>query len=156
MRSKTAQEKAKLGLSWDLKELEFMNENGRQLYVELQTLADQLIDDSFNMQQNNVAKKLADIKDGVISLIKSLSRHKRVAATHALVVMISPEERCRKPYALPVQCVPYKGLPDNTVRRLINKVIKEMVQRGMKVAGMCRTECTHYTCIFRTLITSLT
>jgi len=38
-----------------------------------------------------------------------LSRQKRTAATHLFVVMISPEGRQRKPYALPIQCVPYTG-----------------------------------------------
>ena len=50
--------------------------------------------------------------------------------------MISSEERSKKPYALPVQCIPYKGLSDSTVRELANKVIHEMVKRRIKVAGM--------------------
>ena len=51
------------------------------------------------------------------------------------MLLISSEERSKKPYALPIQCVPYKGLSDNKVRELANHVIHEMVIRGMKVAG---------------------
>ena len=49
--------------------------------------------------------------------------------------MISNEERSKRPYALPIQCIPYKGLSDAKVRDLVNKIISEMVKRKMKVAG---------------------
>ena len=50
--------------------------------------------------------------------------------------MISNEEINRqKPYALPVQCLPYKGLSDAKVWKLANEIINEMIRRGMKVAG---------------------
>jgi len=49
--------------------------------------------------------------------------------------MISNKERNKKPYALPVQCIPYKGLSDSKVRQIANKVISEMAKRGMKVSG---------------------
>lgn len=49
--------------------------------------------------------------------------------------MISPEERNKKPYALPVQCLAYDSLPDETVRSISNALIQEMSTRGMKVAG---------------------
>ena len=49
--------------------------------------------------------------------------------------MISPEERNRKPYALPVQCLPYAGLGDDQIQSLVNKVIgrnqKEWNESGM-------------------------
>ena len=50
--------------------------------------------------------------------------------------MISSEERRKKPYALPVQCLPYKGLSDTKVRELANKIIREMTSLNMKVAGV--------------------
>ena len=49
--------------------------------------------------------------------------------------MISNEERDKNPYALPMQCLPYKGLSDAKVRKLANEIIDEMVGGGMKVAG---------------------
>ncbi len=116
-------------------ELESLNEEGRKLHIEINTLCDNLGDTSFDMCRNNVPKKLCAIKERMECVVKGVSQHKRTPATHALVIMISPEERCRKPYALPVQCIPYQGLKDVAVRDLFNLVIKEMVQRGMKVAG---------------------
>ena len=50
--------------------------------------------------------------------------------------MISPEQRSSKPYALPVQCIAYKSLKDSEVRKIANKLVKEMSVRGMKVAGI--------------------
>ena len=35
-----------------------------------------------------------------------------------------------------MQCLPYKGLPESTIRSLINRLIEEMVQRNMNVAGI--------------------
>ena len=49
--------------------------------------------------------------------------------------MISSEECRKKPYALPVQCLSYKGLADLKVRELANKIVQEMSTRQMKVAG---------------------
>ena len=36
---------------------------------------------------------------------------------------------------MPILCIPYKGLSDAKVRELANKIITEMTNRGMKVAG---------------------
>ena len=47
-----------------------------------------------------------------------------------LVPMISPEERNKKPYAPPVQCLAYVSLGDMAVRRICDVFIK-------KVASMC-------------------
>ena len=49
-------------------------------------------------------------------------RFRRKAATHIFVIMISSELRNRKPYALPVQCIPYAGLNEESMRRLINEL----------------------------------
>ena len=51
------------------------------------------------------------------------------------VVLISSELRDKKPYALPIQCLPYAGLKENDMRRIVTNIVKEMVGRGMKVRG---------------------
>ena len=61
----------------------------------------------------------------------------RTAATHVFVFMLSTESRSRKPYSLPVQCLPIRGLRDRTVSDLLNKIILCMKERNMNVAGMC-------------------
>ena len=74
----------------------------------------------------------------MVSVIKKVTRHQRTAATHILVFMISNEERRKKPYAMPVQCMPYTSLSDFKVRELANLIIGEMTSRKMKVAGICK------------------
>ena len=58
------------------------------------------------------------------------------------MILISPEERNKKPYALAVQCIVYKSIEDSEVRQMCNNVVKEMIVRGMKVAGWFST-CVH-------------
>ena len=70
---------------------------------------------------------------------KQVVKFKHTPATYILVLMISLEERNKKPYALPVQCLAYVSLGDMAVRRICDVLIKEMDDRGMKVAGMCNT-----------------
>lgn len=91
---------------------------------------------SCNWVENSIPSFLATLHKRLVGFVKAASRHKRIAATHILVFMISPEDRRSKPYALPVQCIPYKGVSDSKVRELANAVIHEIVNKKMKVAGM--------------------
>ena len=121
-------------LAWNIRELEHLNSKGRSLRVELSTLLDKLKDPSFDREY--LSCKLDSVRTAAEEFVKGVTRQQRIAATHCLVIMISPEERNKKPYAFPVQCLPYKGLKDRQVREIINKVISEMIKRKMKVAGI--------------------
>ena len=76
------------------------------------------------------------------SYIALLTRHQRTAATHILVFMISSEERRRKPYALPVQCDPYKAMTDSKICYLPNIIVSEMKKQKMNVAATMLENCT--------------
>lgn len=91
----------------------------------------------YTSQDQNVASQLNDFRSALSSFVRSLSRHQRMQATHLFVFMISCDKRDTKPYAVPVQCLPYNSLPHSKLRHLINELIKEMESRGMKVAGTC-------------------
>ena len=123
------------GLAWDVPELDELNSTGRKLRVEIAVLSDKLKGDTAQRLQENVALRITNIRDGLTKFVKCVTRHQRMPATHCLVIMISTEERRKKPYALPVQCLPYRGLKDCEVREIGNKVIQEMHKRNMKVAG---------------------
>ncbi len=43
-----------------------------------------------------------------------------------MVYMISSEVRSHKPYAIPIQCVPYVGLTEMNGRRLLQGIITAM------------------------------
>lgn len=131
-------EKTMLELAWDVEELSKLNETGRQLIVDGKTLLDKSQDPNYDKVADNFGRKLSTFKDQSVAFLKKAVKYKRTPATHALVVRISPEERNKKPYALPVQCLAYESLPDKAVLSIANKVISELAKRGMKVAGtMC-------------------
>ena len=60
----------------------------------------------------------------------------RSPATHVFVFMVSSESRSKKPYSLPVQCIPYAGLIEVELRRLINDLCKEMISLGTGLSVM--------------------
>ena len=128
------QQKDMITLSWKVKELNDLAENGRQVYTEIKALVSRM-QVREGSREENIPRILQTIRQKAISFVKGVVRHQRTAATHVLVFMISNEERNKKPYALPIQCLPYKGLLDSKVRELANHIITEMVQRKMKVAG---------------------
>ena len=52
---------------------------------------------------------------------------RRNPAIRIFVLMISCDARDKKPYALPVQCLPYADLKEIEVHRLVSNLSKEMV-----------------------------
>lgn len=128
-------EKSLFKLAWKVKELDDLLKEGRKLVLEVHVLVQRLEDRSYDVIAGNAARQLDTICKDLTSFIKTLSRHKRAEATHIFVMMISPEDRSCKPYSLPVQCLPIRGLKDLQARSLGNKIVKEMVARNMKVAG---------------------
>ena len=72
----------------------------------------------------------------MLSYLKDLFTKKRVAASHVLVFMIADELRNRKPYAVPVQFMPYKSLTDSKLRELEVQLEDAMRNAGMTVVGM--------------------
>lgn len=52
-----------------------------------------------------------------------------------LAVMISPDDRKRKHYALPVQFIPYVSLTQMQIRSIVTRVAKAMKTEGMNVVG---------------------
>ncbi|XP_065891566.1 uncharacterized protein [Dysidea avara] len=134
LQSRQHKEKEMIKLTWKVKELSDLNENGREIFSQVNLIISKLPTEECD-RSVNIPRDLHEIRQKVCTFIKGVVRHQRIAATHLLVFMISNEERHKKPYALPVQCLPYKGLSDAKVRELANEIIHEMVRRGMKVAG---------------------
>lgn len=64
-----------------------------------------------------------------------LFKKRRIAATHVMVIMIADETRSKKPYAIPVQYIPYKSIKDQYVRDVIQNLKEQMVKLDMKIVG---------------------
>lgn len=120
-----------INLAWKVKELSDLNDCGRGILRTVRALSDLFND----WEKENMPRRLTSLRDDLTVFVRRVTRHKRIPATHLLVFMISSEERKKKPYALPVQCLPYKGLSDAKARELANRVIGEMTRHSMKVAG---------------------
>ena len=129
-------EKLMMNLAWNVKDLSDLNDCDRKVIQECDIIKRRLDDCSYDRISNNFAKTISMLCDLACTFVKRVTKYKRVAATHVLVLMISPEQRTSKPYALAVQCIAYKSLKDSEVRKIANKLVKEMSLRGMKVAGM--------------------
>jgi len=136
-----------INLAWKIKELSELNKMGRKLFGDLSQLMVKIKSSVALWAAENIPRQLTDIRKELCNFIKRVTLHQRTAATHVLVFMISNEERRMKPYALPVQCLPYKGLADSTVRNLANKIINEMSKRQMNVAGEESFEMLHCACL---------
>ena len=131
-------------LCWEIEELNALSTSGRLELVEIQTLIDLLCKSQEHIQSANLPRRLSVMKTKMTEFVKKLSRFRRTAATHIFVIMVSSELRNQKLYALPVQCLPYAGMNEIHIRRLISSLIREMVKIGMSVRGMylCYALCT--------------
>ena len=101
--------------------------------VDIIVAQEYLKDESKSLRYIN--RHLSHIRDPLKDFIKATTWHRRTPATHVLVTLISPSDRNRKPYALPVCCRAYSGLNEVAARTHISAVIKEMQKRDMKVEG---------------------
>ena len=135
LQSEKYKEKELINLAWKIKELSELDDISRKCYRDMEDLARRIDENACLWQEENIPKKLKSIRQKLITFIKGVTRHQRTAATHILVFMISTEERRAKPYALPVQCIPYVGLSDSKVCQLANNIIHVMTGRNMKIAG---------------------
>lgn len=121
-----AADQAMFGLTWDIEEL-------KNIDSDLAWCIDFCNHESF--QVKNVPEKITNIRATLSGLIKRTSHFRRTPATHVFVLMVSSETCDKKPYALPVQCVPYCGLKESDLRSLVNNLCKEMKQLGLKPSG---------------------
>ena len=128
-------ERVLLELLWDVDALKKLEDKARALETDFSVCLD-LLDLTEDQQvKENLPQKLSVLRTRLQDVIKGVFRWRRSPATHMFVLMISSELRNKKPYAVPVQCIPYAGIRESDIRQLINLLIKEMVGIGMKVAG---------------------
>ena len=122
-------------LLWDLDEMNRLDKDGRHLCTAISGAIDIATRSEAERRHHNLARKLGSIRSKLREIIKGLYRFKRTPASHVFVLMISSALREKKPYALLVQCVPYGGLKEVDMRRLVTTLVQEMHSQGMKVAG---------------------
>lgn len=127
--------KSLFSLGWKVEELGRLVDQCQTCIATTSSVLDQVSIPTVDMVSSNIARKVTALRELLTSFVKDLSRHQREMATHILVLMISSETRNTKPYALPVQCLPYHSLTHQQMRSILSELIKEMVSRGMHVTG---------------------
>jgi ribosomal protein S17E len=88
-----------------------------------------------NLIAGNVQKDVGHFRNSLLKYVQSLYSKKREAASHMMVLMVADEKRNFKPYALPVQFLPYHSVTDAKLRELFGDLRKCMVNLGMTVVG---------------------
>lgn len=106
--------KVLFALGWTIDELRNTKE-GKKLLIQLLRVSLKKRNVTVEI---NIPLQLTDLRACATWFVKEVTRLRCVAATHLLVLMISHESRYQKPYALPIQCLPYKGLSDVAIRAL--------------------------------------
>ena len=137
----TATEKVMFSLIWDIEELKRLNEKGTISRTDITIALDVLCMAKAAQREQNLQRKLGLIRTGMRDFLQGMYRYKRTPAAHMFVFMVSSSLRDRKPYAFPIQCLPYASLRESDMRRLVNNIVKEKVSLGMKVAGMYMCAC---------------
>ena len=133
-------------LNWDIQELHHLFKECQWAIAratELQTIC------TSNSQDNHaISSDLLVFTKRLETFVRGIVRKQREPASHAMVFMIRPESRAKKPYALPVQLLPNRGLKDCMMRQLTNQLKLEMKYQNMEVVGMINfSKCTlSYSC----------
>ena len=110
LQAKEKSTKSLFDAGWRVEELKNLVDSYQTAIATNASVTEIVADSSLNLIDLNIAHRLSNIRDTVKGIIRDLSRHQRTVATHIFVFMISSEQREAKPYALPVQCIPYKSL----------------------------------------------
>lgn len=123
-----------MALCWERVEFNTLLQQAQGFLTTIANLEDHLKQNQ--PQTREVATCLKSLKDDKFKYLRNLyAKRRQPAATHVLVFLVSEERRNRKPYALPVQYIPYKSIRDQHVRDCVKTIKEAMVSAGMKPVG---------------------
>ena len=125
--NRLASKKKQKSLSWEIVEVV-------DLLQKAENIA-QLLDEIKHKPQVHHRTVLIANKREISAYLRNLYKKRRTAATHVLVVMVADEQRNRKPYAVPIQYLPYHRIRDDDVRNIIEDVIVHMKQYNLQCIG---------------------
>lgn len=118
-----------------MEELQRLLEDHQQVTTNVNALVGLIEDGEQAHPDVSMPKLLVNIQEQLTAFVRPLYRHKRKAATNVYVLMISSELRRSKPYAVPIQLLPYKSINERTMRNIVSEILQVMVTKGMKVIG---------------------
>lgn len=134
MRKATTSEETLRCLNWEVVEFQVLLKQSNNWLTLLTDLLGEL--NPHNPDRAHVVSILKDSGSDMALYLRNIYKKRRQpAATHVLVIMVSDERRNHKPYALPVQYIPYYSLKDQYIRDFAKVVKQNMVQLGLQVVG---------------------
>ena len=81
----------------------------------------------------DVARGLRELREDLLKYLQNLFVTKQQPpATHVLAILVSEDSQNNKPYAIPVQFVPYSSIRDQYIRDLTAIVKTVMVKMDLK------------------------
>ena len=122
-----ARENKLMELAWSVAGFQELLKKAMDMVVKLNNLLNDFTNDALQI--------CVKMRPDLLKYLKDLYSKKRSPADHLLAFMIADEKRDRKPYAIPVQFVPYKSLTDSILRDLELKVEEAMKSENMMVVG---------------------
>ncbi|KAI8517793.1 hypothetical protein Bbelb_038100 [Branchiostoma belcheri] len=117
------------GLEWERVEYHTLLVQAKTFYERYERLLAAL--DPSSPQPDRVAQCLVELAKDSQTYLQNLFKKRRVAADHAMVIMVSDERRNQKPYAVPIQLIPYHSLRDQFLQEFLNKCHEEAKKLGL-------------------------
>ena len=127
-------EKKLMEVGWDSVEYMELLKKANSLKTEIESMLAE--------KRNGVKIDVIEFKLRMRKYLKDLFLKKRLPAKYLLVFMIADELRNRKPYAVPVQFLPYKSITDSKLIELETTLQRIMEKNGMTVVGMLSEHLT--------------
>jgi len=129
-------------LAWDVDDYRNLHERGLDILQRLTLVSNTLDasslppDTTINaIPDVNILRILSTLRPVLLAFETDVLKKRRKPARDVLVLQISESTRRRKPYAIPVHCIPHSGLHDAQVRNFSDELKKEMRKAGLKPQG---------------------
>ena len=123
-------------LCWETVEFSKLVQHNQALKSFFADLLSVLASSDFDFDMAQIIRNIMGKKPEMFEYLYSLFKKRRQpAATHVFVLLISNEQRNKKPYCMPVQYIPYYSLKDQTVASFCQAIRQKMVELGMTVVG---------------------
>lgn len=96
-----------------------------------------------------IPRKLTSIRSERVDSTRRITQLKCTPATHVFVFvfMIGNEAQNQKPYELPIQCVPYAGVNETNIQRLVTALVKyksEMHKNNETQSSICGVKASFH------------
>ena len=132
-------------LCWERVEYNTLLQQAHSIKSNLEMLLSNLCPES--PRTGDVIKSMKNVKSDLLKYFRNVYiKRRQPAATHILVFLLSEERRNKKPYALPIQYIPYKSIRDQFIRDMNNEIKTVMVSMGMRPVGkycICKVHVRH-------------